>query len=435
MTKRRRGNHAAVQIVFFPKAKPDTVAGEPDQPLTLTSEFGLGFNPEARLTGVVFVCRMTSPTPDPTTLDQSPTLKDQILSHVSSLETLIKQHNEKSGKLVTPIHLTFGEEADSNKGKDKEKGATEGVDDDLKKPYREVLESPFTKRIIDEDPIEVSKIARRANEMLPNFKKRWIKEMGYIQGVPKVMQISAFVSHSKCPELARQFADQVPQTVTKMMKWVDDFVKSEEAFKSTELPRGSNQKGDMGCRTRDSVPREQCKVEGHPGLTVTTPSREITTSRMFPLDSRVRSTRIRAVATLSVSRNAKDRKLEYVLRLSWGEGALHQRLLLVKKQLEIALESEKLNHLVKDVRQRRENRGKQKRREEDWMNALTTFPPIPSNDVSEEPLIIKAEVEGYLVRRVFVDQGTTVQVMFKHCFRNMGPTIQALSINNNHFTS
>ncbi|GJX62589.1 hypothetical protein Tco_0295489 [Tanacetum coccineum] len=52
------------------------------------------------------------------------------------------------------------------------------------------------------------------------------------------MQISAFMSNSKCPELARRFSDQVPKTVTEMMKRVDDFVKSEEAFKSTELPRG-----------------------------------------------------------------------------------------------------------------------------------------------------------------------------------------------------
>ncbi|GKC33369.1 hypothetical protein Tco_1040663, partial [Tanacetum coccineum] len=39
------------------------------------------------------------------------------------------------------------------------------------------------------------------------------------------------------------------------------------------------------------------------------------------------------------------------------------------------------------------------------MNAPITFPLISSDDVSDEPLIIEAEVEGYLVRRVFVDQG------------------------------
>ncbi|GKF84044.1 hypothetical protein Tco_0248942 [Tanacetum coccineum] len=91
---------------------------------------------------------MTGPTPEPTTPNQSPSLQDQILNHVSSLETLIKQHNKKCGTLITPIRLTFGEEVDTNRGRDKEKGAA-GVDDDLKRLYKEVLESPFTRRIIE----------------------------------------------------------------------------------------------------------------------------------------------------------------------------------------------------------------------------------------------------------------------------------------------
>ncbi|GJW00460.1 hypothetical protein Tco_1555711 [Tanacetum coccineum] len=48
---------------------------------------------------------------------------------------------------------------------------------------------------------------------------------------------------------------------------------------------------------------------------------------------------------------------------------------------------------------------------EDWMNVPVTFPPMQPNDVSNEPLIVEAEVEGYLVRRIFVDQGAAVQVI------------------------
>ncbi|GKC04052.1 reverse transcriptase domain-containing protein [Tanacetum coccineum] len=59
------------------------------------------------------------------------------------------------------------------------------------------------------------------------------------------------------------------------------------------------------------------------------------------------------------------------------------------------------------------------------MNVPITFPPIPSGHVSDEPLIIEAGVEGYLVRRVFVDQGAAVQVMFEHCFRNLPTAVQA----------
>ncbi|GKD50140.1 hypothetical protein Tco_1279116, partial [Tanacetum coccineum] len=240
--------------------------------------------------------------------DHLPSLQDQILNHNSSLKTLIKEHNEKAGTLITPIRMTFSDEGEhGDKGYDKGKGPAEEVDEDLRKPYKEVLKSPFTRRIIEfsaptanqgewempvwcrmfqqtldgpargwfnrmpngcldgwadlrekfterfalrrkcsKDPTEVSKIVRKANETLPDFKECWTEEMGYIHGVPELMQISAFMSNSKCPELARRFADQVLQTVTEMMKRVDDFVKSKEAYKSTELPKGEHPERGQG---------------------------------------------------------------------------------------------------------------------------------------------------------------------------------------------
>ncbi|GKA68630.1 reverse transcriptase domain-containing protein [Tanacetum coccineum] len=120
-------------------------------------------------------------------------------------------------------------------------------------------------------------------------------------------------------------------------------------------------------------------------------------------------------------------------------------------QLEAALESRKLSHLVKDVRQRGNNRGRKpgndngkgkvinmmwergeygkrksrRSKEENWMNVSITFPSMPADDVSDEPLIIEVEVEGYLVRRVFVDQGAAVQVMFKHYFDRLSSSFKA----------
>nr|GEY17444.1 reverse transcriptase domain-containing protein [Tanacetum cinerariifolium] len=258
------------------------------------------------------------PTPDPTTPDQSPSLQDQILNHIYSLETLIKQHNEKAKTLITPIRLTFGEEGDSRKGKDKGKGPVEEVDDDLKTPYKEVLKSPFTGRIIEFSapshrmPINLKiyngstdpddhitrfveqltkgsrrcryevcgkvclekkmqqrfnrslKVVRRANETLPDFKERWTEQMRYIQGVPEVMQISAFMSDSKYPELARRFADRVPQTVIEMMKRVDDFIKSEEAYKSIELPKGDHPERGHGTSYRGPRPPRIMQSGGPP---------------------------------------------------------------------------------------------------------------------------------------------------------------------------
>nr|GEV01596.1 reverse transcriptase domain-containing protein [Tanacetum cinerariifolium] len=96
-------------------------------------------------------------------------------------------------------------------------------------------------------------------------------------------------------------------------------------------------------------------------------------------------------------------------------------------QLEIALESGKLNHLIKDVRQKGQGNAKGREagkdkvinmirswpddkerksveRDESWMKAPILFPPLSMEDASIEPFIIEAIMEGYLVRRVAVKE-------------------------------
>ncbi|GJY59004.1 hypothetical protein Tco_0458896 [Tanacetum coccineum] len=48
-----------------------------------------------------------------------------------------------------------------------------------------------------------------------------------------------------------------------------------------------------------------------------------------------------------------------------------------------------------------------------------------TDDASDEPLIIEAKVEGYLVRRVYMDEGSSVEVMFEHCFENLSEKVKA----------
>nr|GEX56424.1 Toll/interleukin-1 receptor (TIR) domain-containing protein [Tanacetum cinerariifolium] len=89
----------------------------------------------------------------------------------------------------------------------------------------------------DKDPTEISKKARRANETLPHFKERWVSESNAIPNVPELMQISSFMRSHKFLELAKCFSDSTPKTVDEMLKRLDDYLRSEEAFCSTELPR------------------------------------------------------------------------------------------------------------------------------------------------------------------------------------------------------
>ncbi|GJR17888.1 hypothetical protein Tco_0966415 [Tanacetum coccineum] len=108
------------------------------------------------------------------------------------------------------------------------------------------LRQPFTtrfstRRACFKDPTEITKIVRKANETLVAFKERWIVETGFITGVRKVMKISLFMDAHKCPELT--ILQKVPKTVDEIMTRLDEFVRSEEAFANTELPKGEVTEG------------------------------------------------------------------------------------------------------------------------------------------------------------------------------------------------
>nr|GEX81107.1 reverse transcriptase domain-containing protein [Tanacetum cinerariifolium] len=118
------------------------------------------------------------------------------------------------------------------------------------------------------------------------------------------------------------------------------------------------------------------------------------------------------------------------------------------KQLEIDLESGKLNHLEKDVRHRgrvgQRNNSPQKAKvinmvqchsldrkrktlmtDEKWMNVSILFPPVLARNLSKEALVIEAEVEGYLVQSIHIDEGESIEIMFEHCFNMLHPTIRS----------
>ncbi|GKE41782.1 hypothetical protein Tco_1469066 [Tanacetum coccineum] len=143
------------------------------------------------------------------------------------------------------------------------------------------------------------------------------------------MKISSFMDARKCPELAKRFSDKVPKTVDEMMTRLDDFVRSEEAFASTELPKGETSeafKKLMGLTSR----REDRFNRGGYGA----------------------------------DRRRNDGKNTFNNRdglVPYRAPVLYQAHRDQGPQLEMALESGKLNHLIKDVRKR--GRGNAKGRD------------------------------------------------------------------------
>ncbi|GJZ14199.1 hypothetical protein Tco_0549429 [Tanacetum coccineum] len=45
---------------------------------------------------------------------------------------------------------------------------------------------------------------------------------------------------------------------------------------------------------------------------------------------------------------------------------------------------------------------------------------MPGCQLVDSPIILEALIEGFLVRRIYVDGGSSSEVMYEHYFRNLG---------------
>ncbi|GKB68457.1 hypothetical protein Tco_0929869 [Tanacetum coccineum] len=61
-----------------------------------------------------------------------------------------------------------------------------------------------------------------------------------------------------------------------------------------------------------------------------------------------------------------------------------------------------------------------RKQSEPWLDNEISFPSMPGCQLVDSPIILEALIEGFLVRRIYVDGGSSSEVMYEHYFRNLG---------------
>nr|GEW07217.1 hypothetical protein [Tanacetum cinerariifolium] len=54
-----------------------------------------------------------------------------------------------------------------------------------------------------------------------------------------------------------------------------------------------------------------------------------------------------------------------------------------------------------------------------------TFPPLTANKGTGGPLVIKAKIGGHAVHRIYVDEGSSMEVLYEHCFNRLRSKIKS----------
>nr|GEV01240.1 reverse transcriptase domain-containing protein [Tanacetum cinerariifolium] len=122
----------------------------------------------------------------------------------------------------------------------------------------------------------------------------------------------------------------------------------------------------------------------------------------------------------------------------------------LRKQIEELVKAGKLSHFIKEIRQ---DRDQQKTRKKDapvkdkaaaiymirsWQRVTQQkvtqsfarvkeimFPPLTTNNGIEGQLVIEAEIGGHAVHRIYVDGGSSKEVLYEHYFNRLQPEIKS----------
>nr|GEU64335.1 reverse transcriptase domain-containing protein [Tanacetum cinerariifolium] len=122
----------------------------------------------------------------------------------------------------------------------------------------------------------------------------------------------------------------------------------------------------------------------------------------------------------------------------------------LKKQIEKLVRAGKLSHLIKEIKHGRDQSktGKKKTTAKDKPTAIymiqswqrttrqkvtqsfervkeITFPPLAASSGTERPLVIETEMGGHMIHRMYVDGGSSMEILYEHCFNRLRPEIKS----------
>nr|GFA90969.1 reverse transcriptase domain-containing protein [Tanacetum cinerariifolium] len=251
------------------------------------------------------------------------------------------------------------------------------------------------------DLVENHNIKQRDGETLKDFMEQFKVETGRMKGAPECMRISEFMHGINNPELTKRLNEHVPRTMEEIMIATTAFIRGEAAT-------ANKKKGHM--TPKEILAAEANKFQPPPPM-------------VAPIEKRNGN-------KFCDFHNDKGHSTDECMQL--------------KKKIEGLVRAGKLSHLIKEIKQGRE-RPKTKRKEtaakdkptmiyivRSWQRIVNqkitqsfeqgkeiTFPPLANSNGTEGPLIIEPEVGGHTIHRMYIDGGSSMEILYEHCFNRL----------------
>nr|GEV27607.1 reverse transcriptase domain-containing protein [Tanacetum cinerariifolium] len=294
------------------------------------------------------------------------------------------------------------------------------------------------------DPVEIHNIKQRDGETIEDFIERFKVETGRMKGAPECMRISGFMHGVNNPELTKCLNERVPKTMEEMMITTTAFIRGEAAA-------ASKKKGHVSWKAHDQSKRQNSDkrfdFRGH--------SREGRGSNRFTPLTRTPNEILAAEASkflppppmvAPVEKRSSNKFCDFHSDKRHSTDECMQQ----KKQIEELLRAVKLSHLIKEIKHGRDQSktGKKETTVKDkptaiymvhsWQRTVRqkvtqsfervkeiTFPPLAASCETKEPFVMEAEMGGHMIYRMYVDGGSSMEILYEHCFNRLRPEIKS----------
>nr|GEU70378.1 hypothetical protein [Tanacetum cinerariifolium] len=226
------------------------------------------------------------------------------------------------------------------------------------------------------DPVEIHNIKQKDGETIEYFMERFKVETGCMKEASECMWISGFMHGVNNSELTKRLNKHVPKTMEEMMITSNAFIRGEVAT-------ANKKKSHTSWRTQDQKPKEILTVEA---------------GKFQPPPPMVTPVEKRSSNKFCDFHNDKGHNTDECMQL--------------KKQIEELVRAGKLSHLIKEIKH-----GRASQRE-------ITFPPLTTSSGAEGPLVIEAEIGEHMIHRMYVDGGSSMEILYEHCFNRLWPEVK-----------
>ncbi|GJX30117.1 reverse transcriptase domain-containing protein [Tanacetum coccineum] len=251
------------------------------------------------------------------------------------------------------------------------------------------------------DPVEIHNIKQRDGETIEEFMERFKVETGHMKGAPECMRIFGFMHGVNNPELTKCLNEHVSKTMEEMMITTTAFIRGEAAA-------AGKKKGHTSWRTQDQSKRH--------GSERRTPKEILATEagKFKPPPPMVTPVEKRSSNKFCDFHNDKGHSTDECMQL--------------KKQIEELVRAGKLSHLIKEIKQGRDQPkvGNKEVPTKDKSMAIymiqpwhrmtrqkvtqsfeyvseITFPSLTTSSGTEGPLVIEVEIGRHMIHRMYVD--------------------------------